>query len=107
MHEIVHRLTNERVAIVICSQQIVPVDAKAASGRGAASGTGVVESFKYAAGGKELVRIGISRHKHPRFGRRDVRIASHVMIGQGIVPEQRAVVAAEPVPPIVADTALL
>src|SRR5213078_2542848 len=58
-------------------------------------------------GGEELIGIGICWHEHARLGRRDARVAPRIMVGQWIMPEQRAVVAAEPIVPIVARAPLL
>src|SRR5262249_9173906 len=42
-----------------------------------------------------------------RIGRRQVRIAAQVVVGQDVVPHRIAVVAAEPVAPVVAAAAVL
>ena len=107
MHEIVHRFADECVAVVIRSRQIVTIDAQSACRSRAPGRTRVIEPFQHPAAGEQLIRIGIRRHKDPRFRRDKIGVPARVVIGQGIMPEQRAVVAAEPVAEIIAHPSLL
>src|SRR5437773_2901095 len=107
MHEVVYRLTNEGIAVIIWPHTIVAITPQPARRSRATGRAGIIEPFQDPAGGKELVRIGAGRREHARFGRSKVRIATDVVIRQWIMPEQRAVVAAEPVPPVVARASLL
>ena len=105
--EVVDRFADKRIAVKIGAQQIIAIDGQAAGRSRAPGRVGIVEPFQYPAGGKELIRIGIGWHEDPRGRRREERIAAKSLIGQGIMPEQRAVVAPEPVAPVVARAPLL
>src|SRR5437773_5594360 len=107
MHEVVYRLTNEGIAVIIWPQQIVAIKPQPARRSRATGRAGIIEPLQDPAGGKELIRIGAGRHERARFGRSNVGIATDVVIRQWIMPKQGAVVAAEPVSPVVARPSLL
>ena len=106
-NEIVHRLTDEGVAVKSLAQQRVAIQAQAAAGGHAVNVARVIETLERSADREHPVGIGVSGRGHARAGRRKVGVASHVMVGQRIVPQQCPVVAAEPVAPVVAHAAVL
>ncbi len=120
MNEVVHRFTNKGVAGQFTAKQIVPINAQPARRSRPVRRLRIVEPFERPARRKKAVRIGgligrragwqlagSVRYVDARRRRGNVWIAPRVMSGQRIVLKQRAVVAAEPVAPIIPHSTLL
>src|SRR5262249_1012446 len=56
--QVVHRLANKGIAIVVGTQEVVAVNARAAGAGDTVGGGRIVEPFERAADGEELIRIG-------------------------------------------------
>src|SRR4051812_44245806 len=100
-------LANESIARVISTHEFIAINLQAAGGSRAIGGIWLVEALQRAAGGKEMIGVGFAYRVDPRFWRRDVGIASQVMLRHGEVPNQRAVIAAKPVAIIIANSPML
>ena len=107
MHQVVHRLADERVAREGRAEQIVAIDDRAVGRGEAVGGVQIVEAGERAAARKDLGRAGLFRDVQLAVGRRHVRVAAQVVVGQHELPHRIAVVAAEPVVPVVAVAAVL
>src|SRR5262249_57499102 len=100
--QVVDRLADEHRAGDGPAEQVIPVRNGAARGGEVVGGAGVVEARQRAADGENRGGPGHRPQRHARVGRRQVRVAAQVVVFQGEVPERVAVVAAEPVAPVVA-----
>ena len=107
MDQIMDRLANESVTVKLLAQQFVAINAETARRGGAIRSFGIVVARQRAADGIQLVWVGVGWHKYRRIRRRYVRIAPDVLIGQGIMRQECAVVTAEPIAPVIAHAALL
>src|SRR5262249_26138876 len=107
MHDEVDWLAGEGVAGVLLAEQVVAVDAEAARSRRAARRSGQLEQLQRIAERVEPVAVGTVADDHVVVRGSDVRIAAEVVVGERIVAQERAVVAAEPVAPVVANPAML
>src|SRR4051812_37660210 len=107
MHQVVHGIADKRITVILLAQQCVPVKTKAATGRNVTGGFGMVKPLEGSAERVQQSGIGPSRDGDAWGGRSNVSIAADVVIGQGIMPGECAVITTEPVAPIVTCTALL
>ena len=107
MHQVVHRLADEGVARERRAEQIVAIDDRAVGRGEAIGGVQVVEAGERAAARKHFGRAGLLGHVDAAVGRRHVRVAAQVVVGQHELVHRVAVCVAEPVVPIVAVAAVL
>src|SRR5262249_29404975 len=107
MDEEVDRLADEGVAGVFAAEQLVAVDAESTGGGGTAGRGGGLGGLQGLADRVEVVGVGALGYEDGGGGRDQVRVAAQVVVGEGVVPAEGAVVAAEPVTPVVAHPALL
>jgi hypothetical protein len=106
-HEVVDRLADERVVIELAPQQLVAIQFLAAGGGEAIGLVGVVEAGERDALRKHRGGAGKDADVLLVRGRGEVRIAAEVVVFERVVPQRVAVVAAEPVSPVVALSAEL
>src|SRR5205807_6220088 len=107
MDEIVNRFTNKCVSRVLGPEKLSTIDLQSASRGGPIGGVRFIEAFQCATRWIELVGVSLKNRINPWLGRRHVRIAPQVMFGHRKMPDQRAVIATEPVTKIIAHSALL
>src|ERR1051326_2877332 len=107
MDQIVHRLAHEGIAVEFRAKQIVPINADAATGGDSVYGAWIVEPFQGVADRVKQITIDPGGDGHARTGRRNVRVAAQIMIRDGIMPGGGAVIASQPVAPVIARSALL
>src|SRR6478736_6049153 len=101
MHKQVDWLAGERVAGILAAKQIVAIEPHPASSRDSTRRARELEEL-LAGNRVETIRVGTSRHKDAAFRRRHMEVALQIMFAEGIVANQDAVVATEPVAGIVA-----
>src|SRR5262249_11328210 len=107
MDDVMDGLTRETVPGVFLPQVGVAIDQRAARRGDAVGALRHVEAFEGAADGEELAGVGLAGDSDARGGEDGEAIALGVVVGQGVVEQEVAVVAAEPVAPVVADAPLL
>src|SRR5262249_15511491 len=100
-------LAGEGVAAKILAEQVVAVDAQAAGGGRLSGRAGELEELQLLMDRIELVRSRSLRDEDARVRRCHVRVAAQGVVGERVVPARGAVVAAEPVAPVVTHPALL
>ena len=86
MHEQVHRLAGEEIALILAAQKIVPIDADAARRRRPPWRAGQREQLQVFGRREDAIRVRLLGHVFQDGGRGHVRISAEVMIGERIVP---------------------
>ena len=102
MDQIVHRFADKDIPRHLGPEQIVAVDRRAARRREMVETVRVVKPREGLAHREHPRRPRARPHGHDRVWRHQVRISPQVTFFERIVPERVRIVAAKPVPPVVA-----
>ena len=107
MHQKIDRFAREGIARVFLAKKVVAIDADATRRSHAPRRSGELEQLHVALDREQQRRVRVVRDVDLVGRRGEIRVAPQITIGQRIVSGQDAVIAAEPVTPIVAYSALL
>src|SRR5581483_4850406 len=97
MDEIVDRFAHKRVPVKLLAEHLIAVDSQSAAGCDAIGGLGIIEALQQSADGVDEIGLGAGGRINARRRGGYKGISSHIMIGQGIVPDGIAVIASKPV----------
>src|SRR6266699_2049596 len=102
MDKVMDRLADERIAGESRAEKLIAIDDDTARGSEPIRGPGIIETGQGTAYGKDRRSAGHHRDVDSRIGRSQMRIAAEIVIVEDEMIHRVAVVAAEPVAPVIA-----